>query len=70
MPARFRLAEILAQRGMTQSELARKAGVSFPTVNRMCSNQAVQVTLAVLDKLAAALGVEPGDLIVRGKKKR
>lgn len=69
MPTKFRLAEILAKMGISQSELARRSGVSFPTINAMCTNRSRQVALETLDKIAAALGVEPGDLIVREQKK-
>ena len=53
---------------MSQSELARRSGVSFVTVNRMCGNKTEGVSLDTLDKLATALGVEPGDLIRREPK--
>lgn len=70
MPTAFRLSEILEKRGMTQSELARLSGVSHVTINRMCGNKTEGVTLSTLDRIAAALGVEPGELIVREKKGR
>ncbi|MHB1329241.1 MAG: helix-turn-helix domain-containing protein [Gemmatimonadales bacterium] len=69
MPTRFRLRELLEKLGLSQSEAARRSGVSFATVNAMCTNRTAQVSLATLDKIAAALGVEPGDLIVREPKK-
>lgn len=55
---------------MTQSELARRSGVSFQTINRMCRNKTEGAVLSTLDKLATVLGVEPGELIVREKKIR
>lgn len=70
MPTRFRLAEILARLGMSQSELSRRSGVSFPVINKMCGNKAASVALSTLDRLAAALKIEPGKLIVREKAKR
>lgn len=66
----FRVRELLEWRGMSQSELARQAGVSFPTVNAMCANRTKQVALATLDKIAGVLKVEPGALIVREKPRR
>jgi putative transcriptional regulator len=59
---RFRLREILGDQ-MSQSELARQAGVSFATVNRLCTNATTRVDLETLDRLSAVLGCEPGDLI-------
>jgi putative transcriptional regulator len=70
MPTTFRLSEILEKRGMSQSELARLSGVSHVTINRMCANHTEGVALATLDSIAGALGVEPGELIVREKKGR
>jgi transcriptional regulator with XRE-family HTH domain len=63
MTARFRLAEALDIAGMNQRELARRSGVSFVTINRICANHTNGVTLETLDRLAAALGVAPGELI-------
>ncbi len=62
MATRFRLREILGDQ-MSQSELARQAGVSFATVNRLCTNATTRVDLETLDRLSAVLGCEPGDLI-------
>jgi transcriptional regulator with XRE-family HTH domain len=70
MTARFRLRELLEARGVSQSQLARDAGVSFATVNRLCTNATEQVSLATLDKIAGVLGVAPGDLIEHVKKGR
>jgi DNA-binding Xre family transcriptional regulator len=70
MVARFNLAQLLADRETSQRELARRSGVSLVTINRMCANHTTGVSLAVLEKLAAVLGVEPGELIVREKKPR
>lgn len=66
----FQLAGWLERKAMTQSELARRSGVSFQTINRMCRNKTEGAVLSTLDKLATVLGVEPGELIVREKKIR
>jgi DNA-binding Xre family transcriptional regulator len=68
MTARFQLSELLAVSGMSQRELARKSGVTLVTINRMCANHTEGVTLRTLDKLAKALDVEPGELIVKAKR--
>ncbi|HEY4131661.1 MAG TPA: helix-turn-helix transcriptional regulator [Gemmatimonadaceae bacterium] len=72
VPTRFRLQELLEQRKppMSQTELAKKAGLSFATVNRLCTNATSQVSLETLDKLADVLGVEPGELLEREGKRR
>ena len=69
MSVRFRLRELLEELGIGQSELSRSSGVSFATVNRMCTNATRQVSLDVLNDLCAALKVEPGDIIVRDRSK-
>lgn len=63
--ARFRLQELIDARQLSQSELARRSGVAFSTVSKMCRNVSGQVSLATLGALAEVLGVEPGELIVR-----
>lgn len=75
-PARFRVRELLEEAGIGQTELAKRAGVSFATVHRLYMNETGQVSLETLDKLAIALGaelgrvIEPGELIEREPKKR
>ena len=49
MRTRFRLVDELGDR-MSQSELARQAGLAFATVNRRCTNSTAQVSLETLDK--------------------
>jgi transcriptional regulator with XRE-family HTH domain len=70
MTTLFRLREILEAHEMTQAALAKASGVSLPTISRLCRNETAQVSLSTLDKLATALKVEPGELIVREKKGR
>jgi DNA-binding Xre family transcriptional regulator len=53
---------------MSQSQLSRQSGVSFATINRMCTNYTSTVALNTLDRLAQALGCKPGDLIIRTKR--
>lgn len=70
MPTKFCLAELLEKLGVSQSELSRRSGVSFPTINRMCANLTTGVSLGTLDRIASALGVEPCELIVRSSDKK
>ena len=69
MPVIFRLHAVLNAAGVSQSELSRRSGVSFATINRMCTNATGRISLDVLDRLCAALGVEPGELLERDKKR-
>ena len=68
MVTRFRLDVELGDK-MSQSELSRRAGVAFATVNRLCTNATRRVDLETLDKLSAALGCQPGDLVERVERK-
>jgi putative transcriptional regulator len=70
MGARFKLRELLEKAGMSQSELARRSGISFQTINGMVGNRTAQVSLKTLDALSKALGCEPGDLLEREPKRR
>lgn len=70
LSARFRLKEQLDESDMTQSELARRSGVSFVTINRMVANKTAQVSLKTLDALSKVLKCEPGDLLERDSKRR
>jgi transcriptional regulator with XRE-family HTH domain len=70
MTTEFRLAELLEEHDMTQAALAAKSGVGLRTISRLVRNETGQVSLATLDRLAAVLGVEPGELIARSRRKR
>jgi DNA-binding Xre family transcriptional regulator len=68
---RFRLGALLATQGISQSDLARRSGVSLVTINRIANNRTTRIDLGTVDALCATLGVEPGELLERdGKRKR
>ncbi len=69
MGARFRLKELLEKTEISQSELARRSGISFVTINRMAANKTPQVSLKTLDAISKVLGCEPGDLLERDPKR-
>lgn len=48
---------------MTQAELARKAGVSRATINRIEQGHAQSVTFDTINKLARALAVDADVLV-------
>ncbi len=68
LPVRFRLRELLEEAGISQSDAARQSGLSFATINRLCTNATRQVHLDVLEALARMLKVEPGDLLETRRK--
>ena len=62
--AKLRIKEIAQAKGMNQSRLQIKSGVTPPLLHRYWHNRIVEVKLEALEKIAKALGVKPGDLIV------
>ena len=65
MAVRFRLRELLEEAGVSQTEAARRSGMSFATINRLCTNATHQVSLETIERLCVAFDVEPGDLFER-----
>lgn len=64
-PARFRIKELREARGLTQAALAQAVGVRQATINDLENGKSRQDTLDLIDRLCAALGVDPGELIAR-----
>jgi transcriptional regulator with XRE-family HTH domain len=64
-PLSIRVRELRDARGWTQQQLADAAGVRIATISRLENHHPTSIDLRVLDKLASALKVEPGFLIVR-----
>ena len=67
----IRLREWRKLRGLTQRELANKAGVSAMTVIRLERNAASpSPTLSMLERLAQVLGIAVTDLLPKKKPRR
>ena len=62
---RFRLAEILKRKGWTPYRLSQVTGLTVPTAYRLADPDLRfgRFTADTLDRLCAALGVQPGDLL-------
>lgn len=69
-PLRLRLAELRQARGLNQTQLAELAGVRRATVNELEAGKRQRIDLDILERLANALGVEPGAIIEREPAKR
>ena len=67
-PITVRLKELRESRGWSQRELARRADITHATVNRIENGKVASLDLTVLEKLAKALDVDAGYLIVTKKK--
>ena len=61
---KLRIKEVARTRGLNQSQLQIKAGVTPQLLNRYWNNHTQSVAFEPLEKIARALGVNPGDLMV------
>jgi DNA-binding Xre family transcriptional regulator len=62
---RFRLAEVLEEKGWTPYRLAQVTGLTVPTAYRLADPELRfgRFTTDTLDRLCEALEVQPGDLL-------
>jgi transcriptional regulator with XRE-family HTH domain len=67
-PLVLRIRELRERQGWSQAELARRAGVAQSMVSRLERGRLESVHLPTLEKLARALGCDPGYLIARKGK--
>lgn len=67
-PLVLRLRELRSARGWSQRELSRIAGVRQATVSHLESGNVQTLDLTVLERLAKALKVDAGYLIVKKGK--
>jgi DNA-binding Xre family transcriptional regulator len=61
---RFRVAEIAEEQGLNIHQLSQMARVSYSSVHKIWNNEAKDVTVSTLSKLAEALGVNVTDLFI------
>ncbi len=66
-PVESRLREVRKSMGLTQAQLAKKAGMAQGEISRIESS-ATMISLDVLDRLCRALKCEPGDILVRKRR--
>jgi len=59
---RRKLVDLMADKGLTQAELADKAGISRPIVNKLVKHGG-KPRLDTLGKIAKVLGVKPSELL-------
>jgi DNA-binding Xre family transcriptional regulator len=62
--ARLRIKEAAHERKMSQKDLAEKSQVTLQLLNRYWNNHMQRVELDQLEKIARALGLRSGDLLV------
>jgi transcriptional regulator with XRE-family HTH domain len=66
-PVEIRLREVRKSAGLTQAQLAKKAGMAQGEISRIESS-ATMISLDVVDRLCRALKCEPGDILVRTRR--
>ena len=67
-PIMVRIEELRTARNWSQAELARRAAVPQATVSRIEARKTAGISFDTLEKLAKALGCDPGYLIVKKGK--
>ena len=70
MAVRFRVRELLAERGMTQTDLQTRTGLAYSTVNDLFNNKPRRVELETLDVLCDVLDCSIADLLQRVPEKK
>ena len=65
MPISLRIGELARHQSLTIKALAERAGVAYNTAHALATGRATRVDLDTLDRICAALRVEPGELFVR-----
>ncbi len=66
---RLRVSEILAQRGMTAADLAKKAGLNHNTALALMRDAYDRIGMDTIARVCDALDVTPGDLFCYVKDK-
>ncbi len=66
-PIQIRLRELRTAKRLTQVQLAELCGMPQSTISRIESGSTTGVDFETLDRLAAALGVHPSELIMYGQ---
>ena len=64
---RVRLDDLLAQRGMTLTELADRVGITIVNLSILKNGRARAIRFSTLARLCQVLGCQPGDLLTYQK---
>ncbi|NQX64622.1 helix-turn-helix transcriptional regulator [Paenibacillus alba] len=64
MPIRIRLKEILAERDMSQRELARLMNVRPNTINRLCNDNVTTAFFETLEHICKTLNIGLHELLI------
>ena len=62
---KFRLGELLAERGLTPYWLWKQTGIRWASIWQMSKGETSRLHVETLDRICKALDCQPGDLLVR-----
>ncbi len=65
MPITLRVGDVARRQGLTIKALAERAGLAYNTAHALATGRVIRIDLDTLDRVCAALGVEPGELFIR-----
>ena len=63
MPVVVKLDEMLAQRGLTLTELADRVGLTLANMSILKTGKAKAIRFSTLEAICRELGCQPGDLL-------
>jgi putative transcriptional regulator len=69
MPIRLNLDAVMAERGMTLTELAERVDITLANLSILKTNKAKAVRFSTLEALCRELKCQPGDLLEFTKEK-
>jgi putative transcriptional regulator len=69
-PIQFRIRELREAKGWSQSRLAAEASTRQATISELETGTSRRIEIQLLERLAVALGVQPGELLVRVPRRR
>ena len=62
----LRVREVAERKGINNPlSLSKESGIAYANCHKIWNNQQKMISLDTLDRLCAALGCEPGDILVR-----
>ncbi|PWJ47466.1 putative transcriptional regulator [Quadrisphaera granulorum] len=64
-----RLDELLAERGMTMTELSRRTGITMANLSVLKNNKARAIRMTTIAALCRALDVDPGQLLTLDRQR-
>ena len=68
-PVKIRLLEQRQAAGLSQEQLAEMVAMAQADISRIETGKTTAISLDVLDRLCKALKCEPGDILVRTRKR-